>query len=362
VLHASLALFANLIYYLANMENLTKHQLILVALLISFVTSIATGIVTVSLMDQAPKGITQTINRVVERTVERVVTEPPKKGNTVVKETIVVKEEDKIIEAIEKNAKSMVRIYKTDSSQSAENPLKSFVGLGIIISKDGDIAADGAIVSPTSSYSAVLSDAKEYDVKPASSSPENKMIAFFKIVPKEKEELSVAPAILADSDTLKLGQTVISLGGKLRNSVSIGIITGFVESDDSNSGNTAALESVGPFAQYESATATPVANTANNGNLAAAAEGSINADSPLAKIKKESLSVAGKSLILIETNIIPIDNTTVNPFINLSSEVVGIRVKAQNNTRTMSFVPINEVKKSFSELQASSNSSKQNAN
>ena len=104
--YVTLALSRELIYYLINMENLTKHQLILVALLISFVTSIATGIVTVSLMDQAPKGVTQTINRVVERTVERVVTEPPKKGGAVVKETIVVKEEDKIIEAIEKNAKA----------------------------------------------------------------------------------------------------------------------------------------------------------------------------------------------------------------------------------------------------------------
>ena len=38
------------------MEHLNKQQLILLTLLISFVTSIATGIVTVSLMDQAPQG------------------------------------------------------------------------------------------------------------------------------------------------------------------------------------------------------------------------------------------------------------------------------------------------------------------
>ena len=166
----TLALSRELIYYLINMENLTKHQLILVALLISFVTSIATGIVTVSLMDQAPKGVTQTINRVVERTVERVVTEPPKKGGAVVKETIVVKEEDKIIEAIEKNAKSMVRIYKVEPVSTEEKPLKSFVGLGIIISKEGDIVTDGAIISETSSYSVVLNDSKEYkvSVKPSS--------------------------------------------------------------------------------------------------------------------------------------------------------------------------------------------------
>lgn len=55
-----------------EIEELTKQQLILLALLVSFITSIATGIVTVSLMDQAPQSVTQVIDRVVERTVERV--------------------------------------------------------------------------------------------------------------------------------------------------------------------------------------------------------------------------------------------------------------------------------------------------
>ncbi|MEK9182069.1 MAG: S1C family serine protease [Patescibacteria group bacterium] len=340
------------------MENLTKHQLILVALLISFVTSIATGIVTVSLMDQAPKAVTQTINRVVERTVERVVTEP-NKSKDIVKETIVVKEEDKIIEAIEKNAKSMVRIYKIDSSASAENPLKSFVGIGVIISKDGDITTDNAIISPSSAYSVILSDAKEYDVK-LTPSETKKTIAFLKIIPKKGGELSLTPAVLADSDTLKLGQTVISLGGKLRNSVSIGVITSFIESSNSNLENMTTAESIGLSAQNESTTTISAVATAVN--LVATANESVKENSPLAKGAKELLSDAEKSLILIETNIIPSDNTTGNPFINLSSEVVGIRVKAGNNAQTISFAPINEVKKNFSEVSASSDSSKQNAN
>src|SRR5437868_14630698 len=52
------------------MEDLCKHELILVALLVSFVTALATGIVTVSLMGQAPQGVTQTISKVIERTIQ----------------------------------------------------------------------------------------------------------------------------------------------------------------------------------------------------------------------------------------------------------------------------------------------------
>ncbi len=96
-----------------DIERLTKMQIVLLTLLVSFVTSIATGIVTVTLMDQAPPAITQTINRVVERTVEKVVPDKPQGANVITKEvTVVVKEDDLITDSIEKNSKSVVRIKK----------------------------------------------------------------------------------------------------------------------------------------------------------------------------------------------------------------------------------------------------------
>ncbi len=56
-----------------EMKELNKSQLILLALLLSFVTSIATGITTVTLMQQAPEAVTVPINRIVKQTVEKIV-------------------------------------------------------------------------------------------------------------------------------------------------------------------------------------------------------------------------------------------------------------------------------------------------
>ena len=67
-----------------DMEHLSKSQIVLLTLLVSFVTSIATGIVTVSLMDQAPPAIAQTVNRIIERTVEKVVSSGQSAAATVV--------------------------------------------------------------------------------------------------------------------------------------------------------------------------------------------------------------------------------------------------------------------------------------
>lgn len=56
-----------------DIKDLNKPQLILLALLLSFVTSIATGITTVTLMQQAPQSVIQPITKIVRETVEKIV-------------------------------------------------------------------------------------------------------------------------------------------------------------------------------------------------------------------------------------------------------------------------------------------------
>src|SRR5882757_6329534 len=94
-----------------DLEDLSKHQVVLLTLLVSFVTSIATGIVTVSLMSQAPVGVTRVVNQIVEHTVQTVV--PATQGAaaaTVTEKTVVVKDDDLAAQSIGKAQKAIIRI------------------------------------------------------------------------------------------------------------------------------------------------------------------------------------------------------------------------------------------------------------
>lgn len=114
------------------MEELNKNQIVLLTLLVSFVTSIATGIVTVTLLQQAPATVTQTINRVVERTIETVVPGETK-TETVIKEVpVIVTEEQLIVDVINAASPSVLRIAGRDGTT---------IGSGFIVSGSGLIAS-----------------------------------------------------------------------------------------------------------------------------------------------------------------------------------------------------------------------------
>jgi len=211
-----------------NIEQLTKAQIILLTLLISFVTSIATGIVTVTLLDQAPPAVTQTINRVVERTIERVV-QGDSDGTVVTKETtVVVKENDLITESIDKNARNVVRIYRK-STGSGDDVTDTFVGLGIVVSGGGLVATDASIILDAFSYRIVMSDDQSFDVKVIDDEA-GKSTALLAIQ-VDGDDVSFGSVSISDVASLQLGQTVIALGGRERTNVAIGIISGLIEND-----------------------------------------------------------------------------------------------------------------------------------
>lgn len=202
---------------MATMEDLTKNQIILLTLLVSFVTSIATGVITTSLLAEAPQSVTQTINRVVEHTIEKVVT--PAASSTkpsTVKEVTVIKEEDAIISAIEKSIQSIVRI----KSPVGQDGAQVFYALGIIVSKEGLVLTDKRNLIAGGTYTITLPDGVTL---PASlvETNDSDHLALFKIRSDQAHANNFHPASIASSD-LKLGQTIIAVEGREKNSIGIG--------------------------------------------------------------------------------------------------------------------------------------------
>lgn len=98
-----------------DIEDLSKTQLLLLTILVNFITAIATAVMTVSLLNQAPPTVMQTVNRIVERTVETAQQTPLPAIPGIVapaKETVVIRDEDLLTGAIRADASRRVTIHK----------------------------------------------------------------------------------------------------------------------------------------------------------------------------------------------------------------------------------------------------------
>ncbi|MDP2649062.1 MAG: trypsin-like peptidase domain-containing protein [Patescibacteria group bacterium] len=214
-----------------DIEQLSKSQIVLLTLLISFVTSIATGIVTVSLMDQAPPIVAQTVNRVIERTVQQVAPSGQPAAAVITQEkTVIVKESELISQAVSRAVPSLVRLYTSD----AESP--SFLGLGIVIDASGTIATDGKIMADSDGAVAQLSNSSRVRVSVMSRDRESGVayLASATTTPDGKSP-EWTPASISTTRPV-LGQTVVSLSGKSATRIGDGIITAVTPSATSTPG------------------------------------------------------------------------------------------------------------------------------
>jgi len=198
-----------------DLEQLTKHQIFLLTLLVSFVTSIATGIVTVSLMDQAPEGVTRVINQIVERTVETVV--PASQGAAVAttEKTVVVKQDELVPQSIATVQQSLIRIVS-----EGENALLS---RGVILGTNGLAVVDRSALAGMNvrRLEAILPSGVRvpFDVL-----EDDKNSAALFIELSLSTTTGFAPAMLADSSKLTLGQTVLRISGNTTDTVGEGVI------------------------------------------------------------------------------------------------------------------------------------------
>ena len=279
------------------MENLTKQQIVLLTLLVSFVTSIATGIVTVALMNQAPVGVVQTINRVVEKTIETV-TAPSKEIQTVVKETVMVNPDDQIVSAVEKNSKSVIRIYRTNTDPSLGSNAMIFVGLGAVVTDDGIIVTDSSLISEGGKYFTTTPDNKLLDLSVVSTVSGGQVV-LLKIQNDEKNPLTFSKVSFSKDD-LKLGQTVIYLGGETKDYVSSGIVSSLSAKEVKSADNS---------------TSTPTATKISS----------------------------------IETSI-SFNFISGGLLLNLSGELVGIKSNYMDSSKTDFFAPSSDVQEALSSL------------
>lgn len=105
-----------------EMKDLNNSQIILLTLLLSFVTSIATGIMTASLLQQSPSAVTIPITRIVKQTVESVVP----KGDY----AQLTKEQEQLLNDLKAIESLTVSLYKKGQSESEDMLLGTGLFLG----------------------------------------------------------------------------------------------------------------------------------------------------------------------------------------------------------------------------------------
>lgn len=268
------------------MKELNQNQLILLTLLVSFVTSIATGIITVSLLQEAPVEVTRNINRIVEKTIETVTPVDISSGEKEVV-TVVVKEEDLIMETIQKNIDSIVRINEIDLN----NGNKTFYGMGVVTSKEGNIITARKNISYLYKYVATTNDGREFILTPVGLD-QNTNFVIFKVNLEEGQNYNFTPAKLAGNNP-SLGQTIIGLGGSSQNITAVGRVSSFITRDSGTGTSTVKIVS-------------GVENDMPSGGL-----------------------VVG------------------SPFFNLSGELVGVKISSLNSS---AFTPVTIIKEEISKL------------
>jgi len=196
-----------------DIKDLNKSQLILLAVLLSFVTSIATGITTVTLMQQAPSSFTAPINRVVQQTIEKI---QQVEGKTIT-QTVVVKEEDLVVDAIAKNQSAVFSVSEDILGADGvhiENP----AGRGFAISTDGTVVADATLVPDKGVYYLKNESGK---FKADFISTDKAGFSFLKIGAPQNgtDKLVFTVPAFGDLDKMKIGQKIIVIGNSIFSSI-----------------------------------------------------------------------------------------------------------------------------------------------
>jgi hypothetical protein len=187
-----------------DIEDLSKAQLLLLMILVNFVTSIATGVLTVSLLDQAPANVTQTVNRIVDHTIETVATDTPLSAiiapPTTVTKTVIESDDSLLPAAIAADTERTVNIY---SNMGTSTPA---VAVGTYLPK-----ARAVITATVSGLPAeVIIGFQDGTTQVASLSHSGATITIYGF--GDSASIPSAPTpLLVPASSVKAGQTVVAL-------------------------------------------------------------------------------------------------------------------------------------------------------
>ncbi len=200
-----------------DIKDLNKAQLILLAVLLSFVTSIATGITTVTLMQQAPPSFTVPINRIVQQTVEKI---QQVEGKTIT-QTVVVKEEDLVVDAIAKNKGALFVISKEGLDLNG-NLTEISAGHGFAVSKDGIIVVDATLVPDKVVYY-VKNDSGKFKADFISNDKAGFSFLKIGVSVNGTDKIVFTVPVFGDLSKMKIGQKILVIGASISSSIFEGL-------------------------------------------------------------------------------------------------------------------------------------------
>ncbi|MCX6787090.1 MAG: hypothetical protein NTY93_01015 [Candidatus Kaiserbacteria bacterium] len=181
-----------------NIEELSKSQLILLTILVNFVTSVATGILTVSLLDHTPAFVTQTVNHVVERTIETVAQASP----AAIIQAPAPSNQDLVTAALGESATRAVVIYALETGTSTPA-----ISVGTYLPKSRSVATAAQDALPKEALIGFPGNI----YFSASLAHKGDGIAIYGFADNASLP-KIGALTLIDPSSLKLGQTVLAIG------------------------------------------------------------------------------------------------------------------------------------------------------
>jgi hypothetical protein len=189
-----------------DIEELSKSQLLLLMLLVNFVTSIATGILTVSLLDQAPANVTQTVNRIVDHTIQTIATSTPLAGivapPVTITKTIIQNSNDQLPGAVSATVARSVTLYDSAGTSTPALAVGTYLpkARAVVVATQTALPNNVLVVFSDSSSAA------------ASVSHTGASITIYGFGDKATLPNAPSPTIVPRG-SLKAGETVIALTG-----------------------------------------------------------------------------------------------------------------------------------------------------